>query len=33
VAVSQPDSKQGRKHTAHFLAINDFQDLLHGLTN
>lgn len=33
VAVSQPDSKQGKKHTAHFLAINDFQDLLRGLTN
>lgn len=33
VAVSQPDSTQGKKHTAHFLAINDFQDLLQGLTD
>ena len=31
IAVSQPDSKQGKKHTAHFLAINDFRDLLQGL--
>jgi 5'-nucleotidase len=31
VAVSQPDSQQGKKHTAHYLAIEDFRDLLHGL--
>ncbi|CAG1023168.1 5'-nucleotidase [Patescibacteria group bacterium] len=31
VAVSQPDSKQEKKHTAHYLAINDFRDLLVGL--
>lgn len=31
VAVRQPDSKQTRKHTAHYLAIDDFRELMVNL--